>query len=187
MKSIFVINPGSTSTKLAVFSFDDEQVDPSRLDYKEIERVDLASKDVNQGFMDDLDNRWKIVSGFLKKVDKRIGQSVAAVGRGGILKPLKGGVYRINDEMIDDLVSCRYGIHASNMGAPLARYVAARYNIDAYIAYPVSVDELDDIARYTGIPEIKRRSYFHALNQKTVAQRVCRDKALQRDRLPRNS
>lgn len=175
MKSIFVINPGSTSTRLAVFSFDDEQVDPSRLEYKEIERIDLASRDANRGFMDDLDNRWKIVSGFLKKVDKKIGQSVAAVGRGGILKPLKGGVYRVNDEMIDDLVSCRYGIHASNMGAPLARYVAARYNIDAYIAYPVSVDELDDIARYTGMPEIKRRSYFHALNQKTVARRVCRD------------
>ncbi len=96
------------------------------------------------------------------------------MGRGGLLKPLPGGVYEVNEKMKADLLSCRYGVHASNLGGLLADALAAELGVKAYIVDPVVVDELDALARRSGIPEIPRRSIFHALNQKATAKKAAR-------------
>ena len=95
----------------------------------------------------------------------------AVVGRGGLLKPLASGTYRINALMLNDLTLGRFGAHASNLGGILANQLAEKAGCPAYIVDPVVVDELDPVARITGRPEIEKRSIFHALNQKAVAKR----------------
>ena len=97
------------------------------------------------------------------------------MGRGGLLRPLAGGVYEVNERMKADLLACRYGSHASNLGALIAESLARELGLKAYIVDPVVVDELDPLARYSGLPEIPRRSIFHALNQKATARKAaCR-------------
>jgi butyrate kinase len=98
----------------------------------------------------------------------------AAVGRGGLMRPIQGGTYAVGDRMLEDLRSLAYGSHASNLGAPLAvRFAAgAKKNAPAFIVDPVVVDELADEARISGLPEMPRVSIFHALNQKAVARRA---------------
>ena len=97
----------------------------------------------------------------------------AVVGRGGLLRPIPGGTYEVGDEMLEDLRSCCYGSHASNLGGPLAKRIADEAGgRPAFIVDPVVVDELIEEVRLSGIPEIERRSVFHALNQKAVARRA---------------
>jgi len=172
MNNIIVVNPGSTSTKLAIYSFVNNISDRSTIECNKIDMEEINNENPAADFLEDLRERHKKAINFMKKNSEKLGTVIAVAGRGGLLKPSKGGVYRVNDEMIDDLVSCRYGTHASNMGAPIAYEIAGLYNVDAFIACPVTLDEMDDIARYTGIPEIQRKSYFHALNQKSVAKKV---------------
>ena len=86
-----------------------------------------------------------------------------------MLKPIQGGTYRVNQEMIDYVKQAPRGEHASNLGCVLAKELADEINVDAFIVDPVAVDEMEDIARFTGMPEIKRQSLFHALNQKAVS------------------
>jgi butyrate kinase len=97
------------------------------------------------------------------------------VGRGGVLRPIPGGVYRITEAMKRDLETARYGEHASNLGALIADRLASELGIPAFIADPVVVDELIDVARVSGHRLFQRRSIFHALNQKAVARRWCRE------------
>ena len=99
----------------------------------------------------------------------------AVVGRGGLLKPIEGGTYIVNERMLEDLRAEIRGQHASNLGALIANEIAKDLNIPAYIVDPVVVDELDDVARISGIPEIERTSIFHALNQKAVAKRYAKE------------
>jgi butyrate kinase len=98
----------------------------------------------------------------------------AVVARGGLLRPIPGGTYKVNQAMIDDLRSGEYGVHASNLGAIIAQEIAEQLHIPAFIVDPVVVDELQPIARISGIPEIERKSIFHALNQKAVARRIAK-------------
>lgn len=168
---ILVINPGSTSTKIAVFE------DTKELMTKNIKHSveDLA------GFtriFEQYDLREKTILDEIKKAGFDIGSFGAVVGRGGLLKPIRGGVYKINQRMIDDLKEAKMGEHASNLGAPIALAVAkaAGENVCAYIVDPVVVDEMEGIARFSGIPEISRLSIFHALNQKAVARRYARER-----------
>ena len=99
----------------------------------------------------------------------------AIVGRGGLLKPIEGGTYIVNENMLADLKTDVRGQHASNLGALIANEIAKDLNIPAYIVDPIVVDELDEIARISGIPEIERTSIFHALNQKAVAKRYAKE------------
>lgn len=172
MNRIIVINPGSTSTKLSVFSILKDSLQFLESDLYEVASVHVKNEKTTGIFLEDLKIRRKRVSKFIKDNKSKINKVEVVVGRGGLLKPLKGGVYRVNDDMINDLLSCRYGTHASNMGAILAKEAADLYRVEAFIAYPVVVDEMDDLVRYTGFPEIQRKSIFHALNQKSVARRV---------------
>jgi len=99
----------------------------------------------------------------------------AVVGRGGLLRPMEGGTYKVDENMLEDLKMGVMGQHASNLGGVIANEIASQLNIPAFIVDPVVVDELDEIARISGMPEIKRISIFHALNQKAVARRASKD------------
>jgi len=170
---ILAINPGSTSTKIAVFDGVKEvyvkNIKHSVDDLKDFEKI-----------FDQYDFREKVILDELKKEGFEVSSLDAVVGRGGLLKPIPGGVYRINDKMIEDLKEPRMGEHASNLGAPIANAIAevAGRDIPAFIVDPVVVDEMEDSARITGMPELERVSIFHALNQKAVARRYAREKGV---------
>jgi len=168
MKSIIVINPGSTSTKLSIFSLKDGLLE-------EVVKTEIKNEITTGSFSEDVDCRKKSVMKFIKENSKKIGDVIAVAGRGGLLKPLKSGVYKVNKDMLEDLSLCKYGKHASNMGAIISEEIAKLYKVNAYISDSVVVDEMDDIARFTGIPEIKRKSIFHALNHKSVARKVAKN------------
>jgi butyrate kinase len=167
---ILAINPGSTSTKIAVFE-DLKEVFTKTL------RHDVEELAPYNKIIDQYEFRKKIIIDCLKEENIPITSLDAVVGRGGLLKPIPGGVYKVNDALIDDLRREILGEHASNLGGILARCISgeAGNKVNAYIVDPVVVDEMDDIARPSGCPELPRVSIFHALNQKAVARRYARE------------
>ncbi|MFZ5860134.1 MAG: butyrate kinase [Spirochaetota bacterium] len=167
--AILVINPGSTSTKVAVFEGGTRILDQS-ISHSAEEIARFPSIAAQYEF------REKAIQDVLlqKNFDaKKLG---AVVGRGGLLHPIPGGVYRINEGMKADLLAAKYGEHASNLGALIADAFARPLGIPAFIADPVVVDELDDVARVSGNKLFKRNSIFHALNQKAVARRFAKER-----------
>ncbi len=168
MKKLLIINPGSTSTKIGIFNdLTEESSVTLRHDAKEIEQYpDIFSQ---YGF------RVKAITDYLDEKGIPLGSFDAFVGRGGLLKPIESGTYRISEEMLSDLKSGAYGQHASNLGGVLAHELAKESGKEAFIADPVVVDELQEVARISGMPEIRRRSIFHALNQKAVAKRYAKE------------
>ncbi|NLY40157.1 MAG: butyrate kinase [Desulfovibrionales bacterium] len=162
---VLVINPGSTSTKIAVFAGDA----PVFVDTLRHPAHELS---VFSHVMEQEEFRAGLIFHALQKHDLAIHDMQAVIGRGGLMRPIPGGVYAVNQAMLDDLRSCAYGAHASNLGAILAHALAAPHDLPCYIADPVVVDELGPLARYSGHPDIVRRSIFHALNHKAVARRV---------------
>ena len=164
---LFIINPGSTSTKIALFDNDVEI-------WSETQRYDtnIISKFESIGSQEEF--RFNEINRILKEKGVSPLEFDAVVGRGGLLSPIKGGTYEINKKMIEELLRAQNGEHASNLGAPLAARFAKSGGREsrAFIVDPVVVDELVDEARISGMPEINRRSIFHALNQKAVARRA---------------
>ena len=175
---ILSINPGSTSTKIALFE-DLKSVFVQTLRHPAEEIAKFPD------IMSQYDFRKKIIIEFLKEQDTQLSDLDAIVGRGGLLKPIQGGVYRVNEALIHDLKHNAISEHASNLGAILAFEIAkeSNKNIPSYIVDPVVVDEMEDIARFSGHPELPRVSIFHALNQKAVARRYARENNLQYDKL----
>ncbi|WP_235589060.1 butyrate kinase [Tepidibacillus decaturensis] len=168
MEQIFrllVINPGSTSTKIALY-------DNEKSVFEETLRHDLDELKQFNKVIDQYDFRKNMILETLHNQGINLTKLNAVVGRGGLLKPIPGGTYLVNEHMVKDLKDARYGEHASNLGAMIAYEISKQLNIAAYIVDPVVVDELQAIARISGMPEIKRRSIFHALNQKAVARKV---------------
>ena len=165
---ILTINPGSTSTKVAVFENDKELFSTTlRHSSEEIGRY--------KTILDQLDFRRDVILDAIKASGIELSELNAVIGRGGLLKPIPSGTYTVNEKMIEDIKERPAGQHASNLGALLAAEIAKLAGVSAYIADPVVVDELQDVARLTGLPELERASIFHALNQKAVA-RVYADK-----------
>src|SRR5512135_101556 len=159
---LLIINPGSTSTKIAVY--DDEREILSENICHSADELAPYNKIVDQkGF------RKEIILKTLRAKDIEPGSLAAVVGRGGLLDPIPSGVYRVNDRMLEDLFKGVQGEHASNLGGLIADEIARPLGIPAYIVDPVVVDEFDDWARVSGVPEIRRRSIFHALNHKYSA------------------
>lgn len=162
---VLAINPGSTTTKLALFrAFEEIAVENNDHSVEELSRFETV--------YGQLKFRLALVESFLNTHGVHPGDLAAAMGRGGLLHPLPGGVYRVGDAMLRDLRMAVYGEHACNLGAPLAHAVALRYGCGAFIADPVVVDEMIDEARVSGMPEIERKSIFHALNQKYAARQA---------------
>jgi len=165
---ILVINPGSTSTKLAVYQQEKCLV-------KENITHSADELKVFPNLMDQLSFRKEKILQWLTQKGYTMKQFSAIAARGGGIKPIPSGVYQVNDLMLEDLRTCRYLTHASNLGAVLADDLSSDYKTIAYIADPVVVDELEDIARISGLKSIERVSIWHALNQKHVARRAARD------------
>ncbi|MBH0229807.1 butyrate kinase [Halobacillus yeomjeoni] len=165
---ILVINPGSTSTKIGVF--DDEDVVLEKT-------IRHQPNEVNQykRVIDQYEFRKQVILDVLDQEGINISKLSAVCGRGGLLRPIEGGTYEVNDAMLEDLRNGYNGEHASNLGGIIAHEIAKGLNIGAYIVDPVVVDELHDLARVSGVPEIPRKSIFHALNQKAVARRAAKD------------
>jgi len=165
---ILAINPGSTSTKIAVY------IDKNSIFNKTIRHKSetIASFDK---VIDQYEFRKEAILNALGEGNITLKGFDAIVGRGGMLKPIKGGTYLVNDLMISYVHEAPRGEHASNLGCVIAKELADSINKPAYIVDPVAVDEMEDIARYTGMPEIKRQSLFHALNQKAVALKAAKE------------
>ena len=125
--------------------------------------------------VDQFEFRKETILQVLKEKEFDLKTLDAIVGRGGLLKPIEDGTYIVNENMLADLKTDVRGQHASNLGALIANEIAKELNIPAFIVDPVVVDELEDLARISGIPEIERTSIFHALNQKAVAKRYAKE------------
>ena len=164
---LLVINPGSTSTKISVYAGEDEQF-AETLSHPADELAGFGSV-IEQAPM-----RRAAIDRFVAAHGIDLSSLGAVVARGGLLRPLESGVYEVNDAMVADLEAGRYGSHASNLGAVLARSIAGTAGCRAFIVDPVVVDELDEVARLSGLPDLPRRSIFHALNQKSAAREACR-------------
>ncbi len=163
-----IINPGSTSTKIGVFE-DETLLFEETLRHPTEEIVKYAS------IIDQKDFRKDIIVNFLKEKDCDIRSFDVIVGRGGLLKPIPGGTYAVSDALLVDLRAGVQGQHASNLGGILAREIGDEIGVPSYIVDPVVVDELTEVARISGMPELPRRSIFHALNQKAVARRYAKE------------
>lgn len=168
---ILIINPGSTTTKIALFNNKDlifeEKIDHTK-DSVFQKKFSKAGNIFNQ-----FEHRAKDIEKILK--EKEVDQLDAVVGRGGMMPSVSSGTYQINKKMLDNLKNRPLANHASNLGAPLANKIAKTFNIEnkAFVVDPVTTDEIEDKYKITGIPEIKRYAGWHALNQKAV----CREYA----------
>jgi len=164
---IVVINPGSTSTKVSVFEKENEVFTQTiRHSVEELSRFNKASEqDIY---------RMSFVEILLKEKQIDFNKISAVVGRGGLLRPIEGGTYIVNDEMITDLKKGLLGDHPSNCGGLIAHNLANEVGAQSFIVDPVVVDELQDLARLTGMPMLKRKSIFHALNQKAVGREAAK-------------
>lgn len=165
---VLAINPGSTSTKIAVY------VNTKIIFLKSIPHDTQELKKFKH-VSDQFKFRQQIILEELKNAHIDINNIHAIVGRGGLLKPIKSGIYNINEQMKKDLLESILGEHASNLGGLIADAIAQQLpNVRAFIADPVVVDELEDVARIAGHPAFRRLSIFHALNQKATARSYAR-------------
>ena len=161
---ILTVNPGSTSTKIALFD-NDKEVFEKNIHHSNEELSGFRRIPDQFGFRKDL------ILEALKEEGMALDSIDAVVGRGGLVKPIPSGVYEVNEALIRDMIDAPLGEHASNLGGLIAADLARQMGpkVRAFIADPVVVDELQEVARMTGLPEIRRVSIFHALNQKAVA------------------
>jgi len=165
---ILVINPGSTSTKVALFAR------VTMLVEKNIAHLPEALHDCKT-LWDQFELRLQAVLDFLKMNEIRLDELAAVVGRGGLLKPLVGGTYIVNAQMVTDARKGLQGQHASNLGCALADAISLQAGVTAYTVDPVSVDEFEPLARYSGHPLIERRALAHTLNIHAVGRIAAQD------------
>jgi len=165
MFKILSINPGSTSTKFAVYN-NETLISLHTIRHTKVDLEPFKT------IFDQYEYRKKLMLDELKKDGIDISDLSAVVGSGGLVRPIESGVYEVNDRLISDLKTPKRAEHASNLGGVIAREIAENIpGCRAFIADPVVVDELQDVARISGLPEIPRRSQFHALNHKAIARK----------------
>jgi len=165
---ILTINPGSTSTKIGIF-------ENENLLLEQTLRHSTEELEIFENIYSQLQFREQLIENFLKNENIDLSEFSAIVGRGGLVKPMISGTYEINEELIQDLKNAIGGSHASNLGGILAKEIAKKHNLKSFIVDPVVVDEMDEVARITGIKNVFRKSKFHALNQKAVAKRFAKE------------
>jgi butyrate kinase len=160
---ILAINPGSTSTKFALF-------EEENIIFEKTLTHSMEELSVFERITDQFSFRKDLIMKELNVRNCNLDRIAAVVGRGGLVKPIESGIYEVNEKMKHDLNAGIAGQHASNLGGLIAQDIASSLpNGKAYIVDPVVVDELQPVARLSGHPEIERISIFHALNQKAVA------------------
>jgi butyrate kinase len=163
---VIAVNPGSTSTKLAVY--DGDVVILERTVAHDDRALAAYRK---RPVLDQLEMRLEAVHSVLAGAGIGPGSLDGAVGRGGLLRPVESGTYAVSDRMLAELRAAARGEHASNLGAFMARRLAEEAGCPAFIVDPVSVDEWDDVARLSGLDGLDRECLSHALNTKAVAKR----------------
>ncbi|MCR5808592.1 MAG: butyrate kinase [Clostridiales bacterium] len=165
---VLAINPGSTSTKVGVYEGYD-------MLYEGTVRHSQEELSKFEAIHDQKDMRMQLVEELIEENGFKLSDMDAFVGRGGIVRPLKSGVYTINEKLMDDLKNLPSAQrHASMLGGVIARAFGDTYGKPSFIVDPVTVDERDEIAKITGLPQIKRDCIFHCLNQKSVCRYHCR-------------
>ncbi|MFD3155681.1 butyrate kinase [Haloimpatiens sp. FM7330] len=166
-KYLLVINPGSTSTKIALFNNEDciltQSLSHDSQEIKKFEKI-----------YDQKDMRTEGILNWLKENSVELNNLIGVVARGGLLRSMPGGTYEVTEKMLQDLKLGVQGQHASNLGGIIAHEIACKSGTKSFIVDPVAVDEFIDEARVSGIPEISRRSLVHALNIKAVTRKVCK-------------
>jgi butyrate kinase len=159
MFRILVVNVGSTSVKLGLFHDREQQA--------------FENSPIGEGSDDERTRQvTEAAASFMGENGVSLGDLAAISARGGVLKPLAGGTYLVDDAMLTDLAERRYGVHPSNLSARAARQLAEGTRAEVFVVDPVTVDELEERARPTGIPSVSRRSIFHALSQRAAARRA---------------
>ena len=165
---VLALNPGSTSTKIAVY-------EEETCLFEEVIRHSKEDLAPFVTIYDQYEYRRDMVAQALQKHGYKVTDLDAVVGRGGALKSIPGGTYSVNDLMVDDLYHRVQTQHASNLGGLIARGLADPHSLPSFIVDPVCVDEMQPLARISGWPEMPRRSIFHALNLKATARRAAKD------------
>ncbi|WP_407308990.1 butyrate kinase [Desulfosporosinus sp. SB140] len=164
---VLVINPGSTSTKVAVYENETclwkEGIEHSADEIRQFARVG-----------DQYDYRISSILKVLNEKHAALESFNAVVGRGGLLNPLVGGTYLVDNHLVCSLQNAPGGEHASNLGGIIAYHLGQKIQVPAFIVDPVAVDEMEPLARLSGLPELPRLSQSHALNMKAVARKVAR-------------
>jgi len=168
-KNILIINPGSTSTKIAVFNQQGEEIFRENISHSPEELAQYKT------LLQQVPARKNIILNTLENKGIKLSSIKAVVGRGGILKPLVAGTYEVNDKLIEDLKNSPRE-HASNLGGIIAGEIAEEIGVTSYIADPVCVDEFSELARISGLKGIKRESLLHTLNVRANAFRYAREK-----------
>ena len=164
---ILVINPGRHLQKLVSLIM-------KRSIFEKTIRHDAEKINEFANIIDQYEFRKNTIFETLDEEGINISKLSAVCGRGGLLRPIEGGTYSVNEAMLKDLREGYSGQHASNLGGIIAFEIASGLNIPSYIVDPVVVDELQSLARISGFSLIERKSIFHALNQKAVARRVAK-------------
>lgn len=165
---VLAINPGSTSTKVALFK-GTENVLQKNLTHTAEELSAFNKIPEQYAYRRDMITDWMTAEGY------HTDQLLAVVGRGGLLKPMPSGTYQVTETLMADLRIGIQGEHASNLGGLIAFSIAEQAGAPSYIVDPVAVDEFEEVARVSGLPEIKRRSLVHALNIRAVAFNVAQE------------
>lgn len=164
---VLVINPGATSTKVAVFEEEQELLKKSIVHTaQELEGFDRV--------IDQADFRQRAVLEAVAEGGFRLEDFDAVCGRGGLYRPIPSGTYAVSDRVMQDVEQAPYGEHPSNLGAYLARRIGDLVGIPAFFVDPVCVDEMTEMAHVSGFAEFRRLSQFHALNQKSVGRKAAR-------------
>ena len=173
---VLAVNPGAASTKLALYR--GEAVERE----EKLEHPELLERPAARVW-DELPVRIAAARAFLAQAGVGRGELAAVAARGGLLPPLASGAWLVDGAMLADLQRAGRGEHASNLGAPIARAVAEEHGCPALVVDPVSVDELDAVARVTGLAGVERRSFSHALNLRAVARRFADERGRALDAL----
>ena len=165
---ILVINPGATSTKIAVFD-EDQQLYKLGLDH--------SAEELNQfdRVIDQADYRKAAILDAITAAGYKLTDFDAVCGRGGLYRPIPSGTYAVNDKVMHDVETAPYGEHPSNLGAYLAKKLGDMVGIPAFFVDPVCVDEMTEVAHYTGFAEFRRLCQFHALNHKSIGRKVAQE------------
>ncbi len=166
-----IINPGSTSTKVAIFSNNENLIQHN---------LNHSTEDLDkfEHITDQYEYRKNMIIEWMNKEGYSLDTLSAVIGRGGLLRPMPSGTYTVTPTMIEDLKVGIQGDHASNLGGIIARSIADTAGVEAYIVDPVAVDEFEPIARISGMPELVRKSLVHALNIKAIAHNVADEKGV---------
>ncbi|MEA5143005.1 MAG: butyrate kinase [Oscillibacter sp.] len=164
---VLIINPGATSTKVAVF---DEETQLFK------EGIDHSAEELDQfeHVIDQADYRKQTILKAIEKAGFQLTDFDAVCGRGGLYHAIPSGTYRVNDKVMHDVETAPYGEHPSNLGAYLAKQIGDMAGIPSFFVDPVCVDEMTEVAHYTGFADFRRLCMFHALNQKSIARKAAK-------------